>query len=273
MVVVADSHLSSHAPEALANWDAVVGYVDDVEPDLVVHLGDLTLDGCNDSADLVTARDRLDRLAAPWRVIPGNHDIGDNPNRGIGHEPTIDVDRLARWRQTIGHDWWTLDVGGWTLVAANAQLFGSGLDAEHDQWAWLAQELAGRGPQRPIGLLTHKPLSAPDEELAAAPSHRFVPPAARARIEALSPDSTVPLVMSGHVHQFRILDVGERRHVWAPTTWAVLPEEIQPTFGVKRCGVVSLTLSSGRRVGVALVEPRGMTQLTVTRDVPNPYHH
>jgi hypothetical protein len=45
LVAVADTHLSSRAPDGLANWAAVVRDVAATNPDLIVHLGDVTLDG------------------------------------------------------------------------------------------------------------------------------------------------------------------------------------------------------------------------------------
>jgi hypothetical protein len=83
----------------------------------------------------------------------------------------------------------------------------------------------------------------------------------------------VPLVLCGHVHQFRVLAEGGRRHVWAPSTWAVLPDEVQPTFGAKRCGMLSISLAAEGRADVQLVEPPGLAQLMLTRDVPDPYRH
>jgi len=270
VVVVSDSHLSALTPDALANWDVVVGYIDDFEPDLVIHLGDLTADASHDPVELVAAREQLDRLTVPWRAIPGNHDIGDNPRRGMPGDATVNPDRLAHWRETIGHDWWSCEIGAWTLLAVDAQLFGSGLEAERAQWIWLAQQVAQVPHDGPVGLLTHKPLTAPEDELAAAPPDRFVPTVARRRIEALASGSTVPLVLSGHIHQFRILDFDDRRHVWAPTTWAVLPDSVQRAIGAKRCGVVSLSLPVSGHADISLVEPPGISQLTVT-EVPNPY--
>jgi 3',5'-cyclic-AMP phosphodiesterase len=79
VILVSDTHLSASAPQAQANWDAVVRYVGACAPDLVVHLGDLSLDGARDAADLRHGRTQLDRLPAAWRAVPGNHDIGDNP--------------------------------------------------------------------------------------------------------------------------------------------------------------------------------------------------
>jgi 3',5'-cyclic AMP phosphodiesterase CpdA len=271
VTVVSDTHLSPRTPEADANWDAVVRHVERTAPDLVVHLGDLALDGAHDAGDLDWARPRLDRLPVPWHAIPGNHDVGDNPTGGHGSEPTITPERRQRWLDRIGPDRWVLDRAGWTLLALDAQLFGSGLSAEAAQWAWLADELAARPADRPIALLTHKPLAAPGRELASAPSFRFVPVEARRRLEDLLDGRAVPLVLSGHVHQFRVLDVDSGRHVWAPTTWAVLPDSIQATFGAKRCGVVEIALGSDRRAHAGLVEPDGLAQHTAGRDIPDPY--
>ncbi len=81
----------------------------------------------------------------------------------------------------------------------------------------------------------------------------------------------MPLVLSGHVHQFRVLDLGARRHVWAPTTWAVLPDEMQASLGTKRCGIVSVTLGADRPPEATLVEPDGIGQHTLTVDVPIPH--
>jgi len=41
---------------------------------------------------------------------------------------------------------------------------------------------------------------------------------------------------------------------------------------MKRCGIVSLELASGTSPEPALVEPDGITQLTVGTDIPDPYH-
>jgi hypothetical protein len=110
-------------------------------------------------------------------------------------------------------------------------------------------------------------------ELAAAPPYRFVPPVARARLLSLTRGRVVPLVLSGHVHQFRTLAIGDRQHVWAPSTWAVLPDEAQPTFGVKRCGMLSISSPAEGQADVQLVEPPGLTQLMLTREIPDPYQH
>lgn len=273
VTIVSDTHLSPDAPEANDNWDAVVRYVDVVAPDLVIHVGDLSLDGAHDADDLHHARWQLDRLSVAWHAVPGNHDVGDNPWPGSPDNSTMDTDRHRRWLDIVGADHWSLELNGWMLLAINAQLFGSGLEAEAAQWAWLEQRLGEGGSEQPTALITHKPIAATDVELADAPPYRFVPPPVRRRLTDMLAGRHLALVVSGHVHQYRVIDLAATRHLWAPTTWAVLPEDVQPTLGVKRCGVVSVELGTDRRVEPRLVASEDLTQLTLFRDVPNPYQH
>ena len=100
VLLVSDSHLSTRAPEANANWCAVVAAADGFE--LVIHAGDLTLDGAQEPADLDHARELLDALPIPWVVVPGNHDIGDNPGSSDG--PTIDDARNLTFGGLIASD-------------------------------------------------------------------------------------------------------------------------------------------------------------------------
>ena len=270
--MVSDTHLSPAAPESISNWDAVVTYVAASHPDLVLHLGDLCLDG-TDRVALDDARAQLDRLPVPWRAVPGNHDIGDNPWPGAPHSILVDAPRRQAWLDAIGADHWSMQLGGWHLVAINAQLFGSGLGAEAAQWSWLRSELGASDGESRVALITHKPLTAPDTELADAPPYRFVPTHARRRLADLTAESPVALVLSGHVHQHRILQRDDVQHVWAPSTWAVLPDSAQARFGEKRCGLLTLELDDDGRAVPTFVAPDGLTQHTLTLDIPDPYQH
>jgi predicted phosphodiesterase len=261
LVIVSDSHLAPSALEANSNWAAVVDLVGDSSPDLVLHLGDLSLDAVSDGKELTHARALLDDLPTPWLAIPGNHDVGDNPD--VGRGPPIRADLLDRWRQEIGPDWWTREIGGWSLVAVNAQLFQSDLPAASEQWEWLEGQLDSLPPDRPVVFLSHKPLAAEPLELSTAPTYRFVPNPARDRLTELLDGHQVPLVLSGHVHQFRILDDRQRRHVWAPTSWAVYPDRNQARIGLKRCGVLCVCLEPDAETSVEMIEPSGLEQFTV----------
>ncbi len=273
LAIVSDTHLSRRTPEAQANWEAVLDHLAADPPDLVIHGGDLTVDGANDQRDLSDARLQLDRLPAPWRAIPGNHDIGDNPRPGQPAGEAVDDERRHRWLDTIGPDWWAEGLDGWTILAVDAQLFESGLAAEGEQRAWIEDQLREAGTTERVLFVTHKPVAGPDDELATAPPYRFVPPATRAWLGRLLAEARVPMVVSGHVHQFRVLDLDGRRHAWAPTTWAVLPDDLQPTFGRKRGGLLSIELHADGPGEPTLVEPPDFRQLTLLRDVPSPYDH
>ncbi len=275
MVVVSDTHLSVRTPEAQRNWSAVLLHIAVTRPDLVVHAGDLSLDGTHAADELSHARSQLDLVSTPWRAVPGNHDIGDTPAPGVG--VTVDADagdtvngeRLARWRDVVGDDSWSIVEAGWRLLGVNAQLFGSGSSDEARQWAFLEAEVA-RAPL-PTVLVTHKPLAAGHEELASAPPDRFVPRPARRRLLELCHQGGVELVVSGHVHQSRRLAAAGMTHLWAPTTWAVLPDWLQPRIGTKRCGILELELREDGRFDSRCVEPAGMEQLTLGQDVASPY--
>lgn len=102
VILVSDTHLSAAAPQAQANWDAVVSYAGACAPDLVIHLGDLSLDEARDAMDLRYGRAQLDRLPAPWHAVPGNHDVGDNPSPGTPAGIAVDAGRRQRWLEVVG---------------------------------------------------------------------------------------------------------------------------------------------------------------------------
>jgi len=271
VIFVSDTHLSPDAPEAQQNWAAVVRHVTAAAPDLVIHLGDLSLDGARNPADLDHARQQLELLAVPWTAVPGNHDIGDNPLPGRPEGLAVTEGRRQRWLDVVGMDYWSLVIGGWTLLAVNAQLAGSGLAAEASQWSWLEGQVRNTGAEQRIALLAHKPLTASELELAAAPPYRFWPPQARDRLSSLFADRPPALFISGHVHQSRQLRLDGTTHIWAPTTWAVLPDDAQPVFGAKRCGLLSLSFGPGPAPEPDFREPVGIRHLIQSTDIPDPY--
>jgi 3',5'-cyclic AMP phosphodiesterase CpdA len=271
VLVVSDTHLAARTPEAVANWERIVDHVTATHPDLVVHLGDLTVDAADDPTQLEPARRLLDTLPVPWRAIPGNHDIGDNPISGGHKEAVITHERRARWIDTIGADWWSADLDGWTLVALDAQLFGSGLDAETEQGAWLDRTLTAIQPGVHVALALHKPLAPSTPERDSAPVYRYVPPAAERWIRKLMAATATPVVISGHVHQYRDIAADDRRYLWAPTSWAVIPDDVQPVIGAKRCGVLAVDLALDGVVDAVMVEPPGLLQHMTGADVLNPY--
>jgi len=271
-ILVSDTHLSPDAPEADANWASVVRHIAAATPDLVLHLGDLSMDGARNAHDLDYARRQLDQLPVPWHVVPGNHDVGDNPWPGAPDGTSVTDGRRQRWLDVVGADYWSLSTGGWTLLAINAQLAGSGLAAEAAQWSWLAEQVGACGEDQRVALLSHKPLTADAAELAAAPPYRFLQAPVRRRLDDIFRDRPLPLVISGHVHQSRTLSIDGAQHLWVPTTWAVLPDHAQAVLGTKRSGVMSLEFAKDLPVRPEFHEPAGISQLTLTADIRDPYH-
>jgi 3',5'-cyclic AMP phosphodiesterase CpdA len=272
VIFVSDTHLSPAAPEAQENWAAVVRHIARATPDLAIHLGDLTLDGARNPADLDHARRQLDLLPVPWMAVPGNHDIGDNPWPGAPEGIAVTEDRRQRWLDVIGADYWSLGLADWTLLAVNAQLAGSGLQSEATQWSWLAEQVHRANAGQRIALLAHKPLTASAAEMAAAPPFRFWPPDSQDRLRRLFAGRPLRLFVSGHLHQSRELRLDGTHHVWVPTTWAVLPDDAQQVFGAKRCGLLSLTFAPGTAPQPEFREPDGIRHLVQNVDIPDPYH-
>jgi 3',5'-cyclic AMP phosphodiesterase CpdA len=218
------------------------------------------------------ARGQLEMLPLPWTAVPGNHDIGDNPLPERPEDLSVTEARREHWLDVVGADYWSLMIADWTLLALNSQLAGSGLAAEDSQWSWLEGQLHKADAGQRIALLAHKPLTATADELAAAPPYRFWPAASRDRLMRLFARRQPDLFVSGHVHQSRELQLDGTGHIWAPTTWAVLPDHAQPVLGAKRCGVLSLAFGAGLAPQPTFGEPDGIRQLTLTADIKDPYH-
>ncbi len=226
---ISDTHLSAGKPFFVPNFTRIAEGAAADAPDLLVNTGDISLDGVTCEADLAEARRLHDGLDLPVRYVPGNHDIGDNQDIPGPHGYPIDAARRQRYRRHFGADWWSLDVPGWRLLALNAQLFGSDLEAAQEQEEFVAETVAGVGTRR-LALFVHKPLfdRSPDEETLGG---RFLNPAPRRRLLASLAACRPRVVACGHVHQYRVTEFKGTRHVWGPSTGFVLPDELQPRYG------------------------------------------
>jgi 3',5'-cyclic AMP phosphodiesterase CpdA len=269
VIVVSDSHLSARTPEATAHWDALVEHVAAAAPDLVVHAGDISTDGEVVPEDLAYARTQLDRIAAPLAVLPGNHDIGDGAAWTYDGAAVVGAETLGRYRAAFGPDRFSVEVGAWRLLGVNAQLFGSGEPEEDEHWAWLGDEIGRLAPGTPVGLVLHKPLVPPDGDRDRPV--RYVPEPARGRLFALLAAVDTRLVVSGHIHQALRRDRDGVAHVWAPSSWAVLPDRIQSPIGAKWVGATGLALHDDGRVDVSDIRLPGVDDVVIGDDVPSPY--
>lgn len=147
---------------------------------------------------------------------------------------------------------------------------------------WVAGEWPHRRPVRralhwdglsPSACLAPGRLTQPSWPCPAESGRGRWPPPARDRLARLFGGTPPALVISGHVHQYRLLRLDGTDHLWVPTTWAVLPDQVQPVLGAKRCGIVSLTFTAETLANQELIEPDGLEQHTITVDLPDPYHN
>ena len=264
---ISDTHLSEAKPFFVDNFVRTAEALRAAKPDLVLNTGDITLDGASQERDLAAARLLHDALGLPLRFIPGNHDLGDAQDAPRHGEHAIDAARRARYLKYFGPDWWWFDVPGWRVLGINAQLLGSDLAEAAEQDAAIAQSMEGLG-LRSLALFLHKPLfdkAADESEI----TGRFVNPGPRRQL--LNRLGAEPkLVGCGHVHQFRATGPGQSSHVWGPSTAYVLPDHVQPRYGLKQVGYVEHTLRPDGTNESHLVGVPGAPTLNIA-DFPQAY--
>lgn len=265
---ISDTHLSAGKPFFVDNFLRIGESLRAERPDLVINSGDISLDGASHEGDLVAARALHDGLGLPLRFLPGNHDIGDCQDAPLHGEGTIDAMRRERYCRHFGDDWWSLDVPGWRLLGIDAQLLGSDLDEAWEQEAAIVQAVVTLGPRR-LALFLHKPMfdrHVDEIEI----TGRFINPGPRQRLVSALGDVTPALTACGHVHQYRESGPAESRHVWGTSTAFVLPDRLQPRYGVKEVGYVEHRLEPDGGHASRLVQVPGVPTLDIA-DFPGAY--
>jgi 3',5'-cyclic AMP phosphodiesterase CpdA len=212
VVQITDTHLSPGKRHFAPNWAPLADWIHSVRPDLVVHTGDLSVDGADVEADLIHCAELLRALPCPVLSVPGNHDVGDLP----GTRQPVDAERLDRWRRIVGPDRWVHDQPGWRLIGLNSQVIGAGSDEEMAQFAWL-EGLLDASEGRGVVVFTHKPVfvDRPDEGDTGYWSLRPTP---RRRLLDLLERHGVALVASGHLHRAWTGSHAGTRYLWAPAS-------------------------------------------------------
>ncbi|MEO1306484.1 MAG: metallophosphoesterase [Pseudomonadota bacterium] len=242
---ISDTHLSGTHPVFYLNWRLFAARIRALQPDLVIHTGDAAISDPDRVDDIAFARAEMDKLGLRYVIVPGNHDIGDNPVPAdwLHHEPKYCTDaRRDAWISQFGPDFWVEDIAGYRFIGLNAQVFGTGLSAEDAQWDMLRQALKDGGQ---IVLLSHKPLySQVDGSDLPLTS---IPPEASQEIEALCADADVLLHLSGHLHRHKIIDRAGFHRVWgASTAFVCSHEKMARRNGRIEVGMQSITLGAGQ---------------------------
>lgn len=234
IIQISDTHLSPGKSHFAGNWAPLAAWIAGERPDLIIHTGDVTVDGADVEEDLRDAAERMRGLGAPFRAVPGNHDVGD-----AGHpRQSVTDERLARWRAYFGADRWIEDVEGVRLIGLDAMLLGSGHPEEAAQAAWLEAAVTSAAGRR-IAWFLHRPLflDTPDE---GDTGYWSVKPEPRARLIELVRRHSVALVASGHLHKAHDFRHGGSRYLWAPASAFLVGPRLKapPMPGENRLGAV-----------------------------------
>ncbi len=265
---ISDTHLSDEKPFFVDNFLRIGEALRADRPDLVLNSGDISLDGASNEGDLAAARALHDGLDLPFRFLPGNHDLGDCQEAAAHGGGTIDAERRDRYIRHFGADWWSFDVAGWRLLGINAQLLGSDLAMAQEQDAAIVQAAASLGARR-LALFLHRPMF--DRDMGETEiTGRFVNPAPRRRLVESLGGVAPALVACGHVHQYRETRSAGSRHVWGTSTAFVLPDRLQPRYGIKEVGYVEHRLEPDGTHDSRLVQVAGVPTLNIA-DFPGAY--
>jgi 3',5'-cyclic AMP phosphodiesterase CpdA len=234
IVHISDTHLSPGKQHFSANWSPLHRWIAQQDADLVVHTGDVTVDGADSEEDMEYCARLLASLGVPVLSVPGNHDVGEPCHE----QQPVNDSRIARWRRHFGHDWWAKDVERWRLIGLDSMLFGSGLAHETAQFAWLEQTME-KAAGLSIAWFMHRPLfiTAPDEP---DTGYWSVKPLSRAPLLELAHKHGVTLVASGHLHKSLDRVVEGCRYVWGGSSAFLVGPNNQPEMpGAKELGAVA----------------------------------
>nr|WP_299496903.1 metallophosphoesterase [uncultured Rhizobium sp.] len=239
IVQISDTHFSPSKAHFNGNWEPVRCWIETVKPDLVVHTGDLTIDGADQDDDISFSISLLQELDVPVLLVPGNHDVGHMP----GSAQPIDDLRLARWRRLAGPDRFAKDLGVWRLIGLNSLLIGSGHAEESEQFDWLVEMLEGRNGRR-VAIFGHKPLFV-DDPAEGDTGYWGAGPAVRQQLLALFAAHDVALYASGHLHWAWQGELGATKLVWAPPTSFIIDTLEREMPGERLVGGVVHHLADG----------------------------
>ena len=256
---VSDTHLGAATDLFRANFDRIATAMEAARPHLVVATGDVSLDGAERVADLAFAAWQFSRLSVPLRAVPGNHDVGDHPERAP-RQPVSDT-RLDQFRRHMGPSHWVLDRPGWRLLGLDSQVAGAH-PAESAQARLIADALYTLEDRR-LAVFIHKPIFTADPADTVF-DYWSVPPFARGPMLPLLDHPALRLVASGHLHLHHRFTRGAARYVWAPSVAFVVASEEQPGLpGERACGALL------HRFGTDAVE----TELLVPKGMDTPFIH
>ncbi len=179
----------------------VVQCVNELQPNFVIHLGDLVHPipalPIHEEA-MQKAADIFAQIDAPFYALPGNHDIGDKPN-GWLPAPVVEEDSHLIFAKHWGSLTQSFSTQTCHFICLDSSIMNSGFKREQAQRMWLENELReAKDKELRVIIFMHYPLFIcdPDE-----PTHYDnVDQPARSWHLQLFKQHGVEAVFSGHVH-------------------------------------------------------------------------
>lgn len=236
IIQITDTHLSPSKAHFNGNWEPLAAWITRTGADLVVHTGDLTIDGADQEDDIAFSLELMRQLPIPMLIVPGNHDVGHLP----GSDQPVDAARLERWRRLAGPDYWVSDHDNWRLIGLNSLLFGQDDAEEEAQFAWLVDMLSARDDRR-VAIFTHKPLFV-DQPHEGDTGYWSIRPAPRRRLYDLLAAHDVALFATGHLHWAWKGAFEDTSLVWGPSSAFIIDTLEREMPGERVVGAVIHTL-------------------------------
>ncbi|WP_322415028.1 metallophosphoesterase family protein [Mesorhizobium huakuii] len=265
IVQITDTHFSPTKPHFNGNWAPLAAWIEQSGADLVVHTGDLSVDGADKDQDIAFCMDLMREISAPMLLVPGNHDVGHLP----GSLQPVNAGRLERWRRLVGPDYWMEDAGNWRLVGLDSLLMGFDDAEDEAQFDWLRTALESRGG-RCVALFAHKPLFI-DQPGEGDTGYWSVRPAQRQRLYDLIAAHDVALFASGHLHRAWQGMYESTSLVWGPSAAFVVGDMERDMPGERLLGAVIHQF--GDTVASEIVAIPGMTAYVLDDVVAEVYPH
>ncbi|MBB2972880.1 hypothetical protein FHU14_003405 [Mesorhizobium sp. RMAD-H1] len=244
IIQITDTHLGPSKPHFNGNWQPLADWISGEKPDLVIHTGDLSVDGAVTAEDLEYSVNLLNALPVPVLSVPGNHDIGHMDDEA---QP-VDTARLERWRRLVGPEFWFEDMDNWRLIGLNSLVFGTDSNWEAEQFAWLEDTLKSAAGRR-IAIFAHKPLFVDFPEEGDS-GYWAVRPAARKRLFDLIGRHDIALHASGHLHRAWTGKLGDADLVWAPASAFVVGAMVRELPGERILGAAIHTFAEDVRTEI-----------------------
>ena len=240
-----------------------------LEPEFVVHLGDLTEENPQKDGFAAARRAALAQMERcgirPYHVA-GNMDIGDKPDPAMWSD-WVSASTLSAYHEQLGRSWYSFDRGGIHFVVLNSQIMNGPLAEAEEQRRWAQRDLAAHQGV-PIFLFMHMPPFFVDLEEPDRGFYNSVDEPARSWLTELLRRHRVQLLFSGHTHFRAFNRVGPTRLLVAPSTttsragfyeaFSVAPPEEQGRNDTAKLGFYLVRVCAGG-TRVHLVRTGGAT--------------